>query len=94
MPTPHFPNLKHRTGLGVTHAAAALTLAFVLVAGLAGDENAPTETRGPAGPTDIGAGDEADVLSDVSAMAIALPVDQSVATTAPAPAFRELVATD
>jgi hypothetical protein len=72
------------------HALSALTLTFALIAGLGCDENAPTETRAPAAPTELGtAGDAADLaVGDISAMAIALPVNQSVATTEPAPAFR------
>jgi hypothetical protein len=72
------------------HSIAACTLAFALVTALACDENAPTETRAPAEAPETGGGDEGDALaqSNLSAMAIALPVNQSVATTAPAPAFR------
>src|SRR5688572_7038723 len=86
-----FPKLSLWTLGRRAHAPAALTLAFALVAGLACDENAPTETRTAAGHTDIrSGGDEGEVnaQTEVSAMAIALPVNQSVATTAPAPAFR------
>jgi hypothetical protein len=68
-----------------------LALGFALLAGLACDENAPTETRAPAGRTDGGAtGDQAGLAfqGDVVPLAITLPVNQSVATTAPNPAFR------
>jgi hypothetical protein len=84
---PHFSRRNHMRRL---HSAAAFTLVCALVAGLACDEKAPTETRAPAGPTDIGSGDEGDLVAqgNVSAMVIQLPVNQSVATTSPAPAFR------
>lgn len=64
--------------------AAAVTLAFALMAGLACDEDAPTETRAPSVPAELGATvDEPDLaVGDISTMAIALPVNQSVATTA------------
>jgi hypothetical protein len=64
-------------------------LTFALAASLACDENAPTETHSPSQPAETGAaGDGAGLAADVTAMAIGLPVNQSVATTAPAPAFR------
>jgi hypothetical protein len=68
-----------------------LTLALLLLlVAVACDENAPTETRAPATPTELGSGGEEPDLAvgDIGAMAIALPVNQSIATTAPAPAFR------
>jgi hypothetical protein len=83
----HFiPSLPVRSA----HVAAAFTLVFTFVAGLGCDENAPTETRAPVTPTENIPGYEADlsVQGDPSAQAIALPVNQSIATTAPAPAFR------
>jgi hypothetical protein len=55
-------------------------LALALAAALACDENAPTETA---------ASPEGDMTPvDGSALLIDLPVNQSVSTTAPAPAFR------
>src|SRR5688500_10293688 len=72
------------------HAIAAVMLALALIAGLACDENALTETRAPAAAT------QGDLSDDPGAVpfdggtlsAIGLPVNQSVATTAPNPAFR------
>jgi hypothetical protein len=57
---------------------------------LACDENAPTETRAPSAPTALGAtGDEPDLAAgDITTQSIALPVNQSVSTVAPNPAFR------
>jgi hypothetical protein len=58
---------------------------------LACDENTPTETRAASAvATQAGSGDQVDGLaqSDVAALAIALPVNQSVGTAAPNPAFR------
>jgi hypothetical protein len=68
------------------HSTAAFTLVFALVAGLACDEKEPTGTYDPVSPSVS----EAALASqgDVSAMAIALPVNQNVSTAAPNPAFR------
>jgi hypothetical protein len=73
---------------GIVISAGAL--AFVLAAGLACHENAPTEIRTPpTAPVEGGAGEDPDLAAgDLTAMAITLPVNQSIATTAPAPAFR------
>jgi hypothetical protein len=72
-----------------SHAVTGLMLTFALAASLACDESVPTETRAPSQPSETGAaGDRAGLAADVTAMAIALPVNQRVATTAPAPAFR------
>lgn len=72
-----------------SRAVTGLMLTFVVALSLACDESAPTETRAPSQPSETGAaGDRAGLAADVTAMAIALPVNQSVATTAPAPAFR------
>jgi hypothetical protein len=66
-----------------------LMLTFALALSLACDQSAPTETRVPSGPSQTGAGgDGAGLAADVTAMAIPLPVNQSVATAAPNPAFR------
>jgi hypothetical protein len=66
-------------------------LSFALAAGLAGcDEKAPTNIE-PASATDVTGADMTDAdatAMDVAALAIGLPVNQSIATTAPAPAFR------
>jgi hypothetical protein len=74
-------------------ASPSSMLCFVLVSALgifACDENTPTETPAAAVAIQAGSGDQVDGLAqlDVSALAIALPVNQSVATTAPNPAFR------
>lgn len=70
-------------------------LAFALAAALACDETAATETAatetlaGSGGPA-AGAADEGEGMTpvDASALVIDLPVNQSVSTTAPTPAFR------
>jgi hypothetical protein len=85
---PRFPHFIHRA-----HSvhATVFALAFAVLAGLACDENAPTETRAPAGPVETSADSYENgsaAQGDVSVAAIMLPVNQSVATTAPAPAFR------
>jgi hypothetical protein len=72
-------------------AAAAFTLIFALLAGLACDEHAPTETRAAAPPPELGTGgEEPDLaLGDITAMGtIPLPINQTIATTPPDPAFR------
>jgi len=71
------------------HAVTGLMLTLALALSLACDENALTETRPPSQPSETGAADDgAGLAADVMTMAIALPVNQSVATTSPAPAFR------
>jgi hypothetical protein len=79
-------SLTQRPGIGIS----AVGLAFALAAGLACDENAPTETRTTAAaPVEAEAGGDPDLTAgDITALAIALPVNQSIATTAPAFAFR------
>jgi len=74
----------------LVHSLSAGAIVFALAAGLACDENAPTESRVPTTPTAVAAdASEADLAAgSISALSIALPVDQSVATVAPAPAFR------
>jgi hypothetical protein len=65
----------------------AFAFALALLAGVACDENAPTETRasrsqpGPVAEADLAA-------SDISTSTIALPVNQNVSTVAPNPGFR------
>ena len=81
MHTLRFSKVTHPSRVPRSHAAA-LALGFTLLAGLACDENAPTETRAPAGRTDGGAtGDQAGlaIQGDVVPLAITLPVNQSVA---------------
>jgi hypothetical protein len=85
----HISDTSRSLPLRGIHALSALTLAITLITGLGCDENAPTETRAPAGSTELADGDAPDLaVGDITTQAIALPVNQSVATTAPAPAFR------
>ncbi len=66
--------------------AAALTLCLILLAALAGcDEKTPTDAQPVSPDLDVTA---VASTEGVSALAIQLPVNQQVATTAPAPAFR------
>jgi hypothetical protein len=77
--------------LSATHPAGTLALLFALLVGLGCDENAPTETRAPMEPTELGPGQEEPSLAvgDITAMGtIPLPINQSIATTFPEPAFR------
>jgi hypothetical protein len=84
------PRLSRSFSVRPGLAGSAWTLILALVAGLACDENAPTETRAAAAPEVAATTEEPDALpyDGVLASAIALPVNQSVATTSPAPAFR------
>jgi hypothetical protein len=88
MHTPRFPRFVRLSRARGVQATAALTVTLTLVVGLACDEKAPTETRAPS-EVSASAG-EVDGLAqrDAATMAIPLPVNQSVATTAPAPAFK------
>jgi hypothetical protein len=77
-----------------TGAAATLTLSLALVTGLVGcDEKAPTSTE-PAAPVEVAATSGADDGSGGALLAMGnqgsklVPLDQDVATTTPAPAFR------
>jgi hypothetical protein len=65
-------------------------LAFALVAALACDENAPTETLAGSGGPASGAADEGPGMTpvDASALVIDLPVNQAVSTASPTPAFK------
>ena len=67
-----------------------LSLGLVLLAGFACDEAAPTETRAATRQGQLGSSDAQSDLAaaDVTALSIGLPVNQSVSTAAPAPAFR------
>jgi hypothetical protein len=70
------------------HRAVSLTL--LAAAALACDENAPTETRTAAGPPEMRSADHPAGIEggEFSPMAIPLPVDQSINTSIPIPAFR------
>jgi hypothetical protein len=86
-----FPHPFRRAALRVAHPVRAITLLSTLLVGLACDETAPTETRAPAGPAELDPGpDEPDLaVGDITAMGtIELPINQTVATTPPNPAFR------
>jgi hypothetical protein len=85
-----FPDLIPLLPVRRAPTAAAFTLIFALVAGLACDETAPTETRAPAGSPELGPGEEPSLaVGDITAMGtIELPINQTVATTPPNPAFR------
>jgi hypothetical protein len=87
-PLPDHPPLR----LPAACHSSALWLALLpALSILACDETATTETRAVSAPTEVSASTgEGDALAqrDVSALAISLPVNQSIATTAPAPAFR------
>jgi len=67
----------------------ALSLSLLLGAGVACDENTPTETRASAA-TQIESPEYNDVTASdgISAQSIVLPVDQPISTVTPAPAFR------
>jgi hypothetical protein len=82
-PPPPWP----RTGSAGGNHAATLTLRLILLAALAGcEEQAPTDA---AEPVSLNLNETALASTQgVAALAISLPVNQSVATTAPAPAFR------
>jgi hypothetical protein len=91
MHRPRFPRPFRLLTVRAAHAGAAFTLVFALIAGLACDENAPTETRAAAAPAglDTGGEDPDLALGDITAMGtIPLPINQTVATTPPNPAFR------
>jgi hypothetical protein len=88
MQTPRrFPLPQWPRPLSAHGNRAALTLCLILLAALAGcDEKAPTDAAEPVSPSL----DETGLVSTegANALAIQLPVNQSVATTVPAPAFR------
>jgi hypothetical protein len=86
----HFIPWTHSLPLPGAHAATAFTIAFALAAGLACDENTPTETRAPVERLETAAGVDGPALAeeDISTLAIPLPVNQNVATTGSNPAFR------
>lgn len=65
------------------HRTTAFALAFAIVAALGCEDQAPTEVPAPSASVKDGDPDR-----DVSTLAIALPVNQDVTTTAPSPGFQ------